>query len=1111
MNIEGIEDLYPLSPMQRGVLFDSLYSPGTGAYVEQRFCTLRGTMRIDAFERAWQRIVDRHSVLRTAFVWEGLDEPAQVAHKRLDLSVARLDWRDLSSPEQQERFAAHLEADRRLGFELSDAPLMRLTLIRFEGDVHRFVWTYHHLLLDGWSWPLLVKEAFTFYGAFSRGERIEMDQPRPYRDYIAWLKQQDPLKAEDFWRATLKGFKAPIVLGVDKGARSRASGAGREFNCRLPQPLTSALAAFARERELTLNTIIQSVYALLLSRYSGCDDVVFGAVVSGRPAELAGVEAMVGLFINTLPVRVIAPARTPALEWLKDQQSGQAKARQYEYSSLVEIHGWSEIARGAPLFETILVFENYPIDLSTGFVLEADSASDKNDGLEVADLRFAEDVNYPFSLVVTPGRELALRILYDSHRFSSESIRRLIGHFQMLLESILADPWQSVGAAPMLTPAERHQILFGFNDHTASFPIDRCIHELFETQAAKTPDAVAVESQDETLSYSELDARANRIAHYLESIGAGPETQVGLLVERSAPLIAALLGVLKSGAAYVPLSPQAPVERLAFILENAGIQIVLTEQHLLDRLPSLWLQTYCLDSDRELFAAQSPAALARRAAPGHIAYVVYTSGSTGQPKGVMVSHAALVNNISAMNGLYGLSGRDRLLQFVAFSFDVFAQEVFTTLTSGAALILHPNPAELAPLALARLLERQAISVVHIPPAYWHQLVDELWKSGQGAPGALRLLVVGAESPAVDKLAAWARMSRPDSRFINAYGPAEAAITNSAFATMLQAEEIEAMDKVPIGLPAANNRIYILDEKLEPVPDEFVGEIFIGGAGLARGYQSRPDLTAEKFIPHPFSDSAGARVYRTGDLSRRRPDGQLEFAGRRDNQVKLRGFRIELDEIDIVLNQHPAVRESVVVIREDRPGDRRLVGYVALSQGIHDEREALASITEYLQRKLPAYMTPSPIIALAEMPLTDNGKINRRALPAPGPLHSPDGEAEAAPRTTVEQIVADIWKQVLGVERLGVFDDFFELGGHSLLATQIISRVRDQFQVEVPLSALFESPTVAGLAMAITRQQVGLEDSHEADRLLAEMENLSDAEVERLLLLEPNLSESSKVN
>ncbi|MCI0485175.1 MAG: amino acid adenylation domain-containing protein [Blastocatellia bacterium] len=1106
MSFDEIEDLYQLSPMQQGVLFESLYSPGAGAYIEQRFCVLRGGLNLSAFKRAWHRVVERYAVLRTAFVWEGIDEPVQVVHRGAQVPFDLLDWREFSVSERQSRLAAYLEEDRRRGFELSEAPLMRLALVHCDESDYQFIWTYHHLLLDGWSWPLLVREVFTFYECFSKGTDIELKPPRQYREYIAWLREQNTSRAEDYWRATLKGFNAPVALGIDKRVevpRERLS--GRELNVRLPSSLMEALVSFGKKHQLTLYTVIQGIWALLLNRYSRVDDIVFGAVVSGRPPDLPEVESMVGLFINTLPVRVWVPRDMAVLSWLKELQARQAESRQYEYSSLVQVQGWSEVPRGTPLFETILVFENYPIDFSSGFDVK-DKAEPDQDGLEVSNLQFAEEVNYPLSLVVTPGSHLAIRLLYDSRRFDEDTVSRIADHLQMMLESIISDPRQKLSSIEILTQAERDQILFRWNDRTALHPSDKCIHELFEGQVEKLPDATAIEFEGQSFSYGELNSRANRVAHKLCSIGVGPEVRVGLCLDRSPELIIALMGVLKSGATYVPFAPSLPIDRLAFMMEDAQIQVLLTTEGLLDNLPSSWAQVVCLDSDRAMFETQDSHNLDSAALTENGVYVVYTSGSTGSPKAVMVTHRALVNNISAMNELYGLNERDRMLQFVSISFDVFAQEVFTALTSGAALIMHRNPTGLGPLELVDFCEKMEVSVMHMPPPYWHQMVDELWNTERSVPETLRLLVVGAESPSAKKLARWSRLSRHQTRFINAYGPAEAAITNATFEASVDPDAVDLMTRIPIGRPVANNRLYLLDENLAPVPVGITGNLFIGGDALARCYLNRPGLTAEKFIPDPYGARPGARLYSTGDTARFRLDGQIEFIGRNDNQVKLRGFRIELGEIEVAIRQHHLVKEAASVVREDTPGERQLVGYVTLTEQVKDERDALSQIIGHLRRKLPGYMVPSPLVVLSEMPLTPNGKIDRKSLPKPGQMRTGREDAYVPPRSAVEEVLAEIWSKVLGVERVGVYDSFFDLGGHSLLATQIISRVRDYFQVEVPLSAVFESPTVAGLALAVTQQQFELEESGNADLLLEELESLSDEEVERLLKSELNLTQ-----
>src|SRR5919197_122337 len=570
MGTKNIEAIYPLSPTQQGMIFHSLSAPESGVYVEHLVLNLRGDLSTAAFEQAWQQVVDRHAVLRTLFVWERRDQPLQIVRQKVQLPFEQHDWRGLSLHKQDERLDSLLTADRRRGFNLSEAPLMRLALVRMGEDSYRFFWSHHHAILDGWSVPLVLKEVFAFYEAFRQGRDLRMERSRSFQEYIAWLKRQDLSQAEMFWREMLKGFEAPTPLVVDHSINNLREDEETygEQEARLSPQATARLQALARQYQLTLNTLVQGAWAMLLSRYAGEETVVFGATVAGRPASLNGVESMVGLFINTLPVRVRVPPRSSLISWLKELQRQQVELRQYEYSPLVQIQGWIAPQRGTPLFESILVFENYPLDAS---LLE------ENNGLQIADVRSEERTNYPLTVAAVPNSSLLLQIAYDRRRFADASITRMLGHLQTLLLGVAENPERCLADLPLLTEAERHQLLVEWNDTQADYPQGLCLHELFEEQVRRHPEAIAVVFEDQRLTYDELNRRANQLAHHLCRLGVGPEVRVGLCAGRSLALVVGVLGVLKVGGVYVPLEAEYPVTRLGFMLEDAQVQVLLTE------------------------------------------------------------------------------------------------------------------------------------------------------------------------------------------------------------------------------------------------------------------------------------------------------------------------------------------------------------------------------------------------------------------------------------------------------------------------------------------------------------------------------------------------------
>lgn len=1052
--LENVEDIYELSPMQQGMLFHTLYAPESGAYIEQFSFSLYGRVEIPPFIRAWQYVVDRHPVLRTSFFWEDLEKPLQVVHPSVTVPFVELDWRGWTPAKQNEELARYLKEDRSKGFELSQAPLLRLCLMHLSDYAERFVLTFHHILMDGWSGRLVMEEVATAHRAYLAGQEPDLERPRPYGDYIAWLQKQDFGEAEKFFRQMLKNFAAPTSLGIDR-ALVNQSAEEKQFDeqeIRLSQATTTVLLALARQHKLTVNTLIQGVWAILLSHYSGEQDVVFGAVVSGRPTTLASVEHMVGLFINTLPVRVQISPQAELLPWLHTVQAQQFEARQYEYSSLVDIQGWSAIPRGHSLFESILVFENYP----TGNTLSQQPPS-RNASQTV---QYQEWTNYPLNLLVGPGADLWLKIMYNTARFDRATIQRLAGHFLTLVGNIIAHPEQRLGELAYLTEAEQNQILVDWNATWSDYPREICIAALVEAQVALTPEAVAVTFGSQHLTYRELNHRANQMAHYLKTLGVGPNSLVAISLERSMEMVVSLLGILKAGGAYVPIDPSYPHEQVAFMLQDTQVQVLVTQAKLAYDLPTSGLHVLRVDTDWDAITRQPDVNLSGGPVPTDLAYVIYTSGSTGQPKGVAMPHQPLVNLLIWQNWQ---AKPGKTLQFTSLSFDVSFQEIFSTWCSGGTLVMVSETVRRDPGKLLEVIVEHSIDRLFLPFSALQQLA-EVAQSWGPMPSSLRKVITAGEQLQITPPIAALFSALKDCRLHNQYGPSE---THVVTAFTLSGTPANWPLLPPIGRPLANTQIYILDPQLHPVPIGVIGELYIGGDVVARGYLNRPALTAERFIPDPFSPSPGERLYRTGDMARYLHEGQIEFLGRRDHQVKVRGFRIELGEVEAVLGQHPAVQQAVVIAREDLPGNKRLVAYVVPKA---EHPHSVGQLRDFLKLKLPDFMVPSHLIELETMPLTPSGKVDRKSLPAPATTRPALEAAYAEPRTEIEEALAQIWAAVLGLDKVGLHDNFFELGGHSLLGTQLISRVRTALQLEVPLRWLFEVPTVAGLAERIEIMQ-----------------------------------------
>lgn len=1087
MKVNHTADAYPLSPMQQGMLFHSLIAGESGVYVEQIIASLHETLNLSAFEQAWQRVIDRHPILRSSFRWENLDEPVQEIHSQVNFSVEHQDWRELPISEQEERLQIFLEADRQRGFDLTEAPLMRAALIHLAEADYRFIWTFHHALLDGQSLKLTLNELFSFYEAFCRGQDLSLEPPRPFRDYIDWLQQQDFSKAETFWRQTLSGLSAPTSLAAiqTSNATSDPVGSYAEQEIKLSAATTSALQSLAKAHHLTLNTLFQGAWAVLLSRYSGEEDVVFGATRAGRRSAMPGAEKVVGFFVNTLPVRVRVSSAAELLPWLQELRAQQITVRDYEHTPLVKVQGWSEIPRGTPLFESILNFQNPSWDAA----LRAQGGKWLN-----RDFRIRSQTNYPLSLDGYGGPELVLRMEYDRLRFDQATIDRMLGHLKTLLEGMAAQPEQCLSSLPLLTEPERRQLLAEWNNTRTDYPQEQPIHHLFEVQVERTPDAVALVFPDinngtTQLTYHELNRRANQLARYLRTMGVGPGTLVGICMERSAEIIIGLLGVLKAGAAYVPLDPMSPRDRLAAMLADTQAPVLLTQKRLTKTLPEQRTRTVYLDADWEIIARHAPDNLMNRVTPDNPAYVIFTSGSTGRSKGVIVNHSSLVNAYFAWEDAYELrSVATSHLQMANFSFDVFSGDWVRALCSGGKLVLCPQEFLLAPERLYGLMLQEKVNCAEFVPVVFRSLVQYLEETGQTLD-FMRVLIVGSDSWYVGEYQEFQQFCGPETRLINSYGLTEATIDSTYFAApaLPESQPGLALDRlVPIGRPFANTQLYILDPYLQPVPIGVPGELHVGGAGLAAGYLNRPELTAEKFIPDPFSPEPGARLYKTGDLARYLADGNVELLGRIDYQVKIRGFRIEPGEIEAVLNQHPAVAEAVVLAQqvEHAPDQKRLVAYVIpapdspLAEPQPDKSvnsaqssapvssSLTSNLRHFLQTKLPDYMVPSAFVFLETWPLTASGKINRRALPAPDMSRPELADAYLAPRNPTEELLSGLWAEVLGLDRVGVEDNFFELGGHSLQAVQLISRMSAATKRELSLKVIFSHPTVAALTAVL---------------------------------------------
>jgi len=1049
----------PLSFGQERLWFLSQLEPGNPAYNRPAVLRLAGRLDVPTLERSLAEIVHRHESLRTTFPAKS-GGSAQVIRPADPLRLAPVDLSAIPGAQREAEAARLARAEALQPFDLARGPLARFTLLRLSEAEHVLLFTVHHIVFDGWSMDVFLSELTALYAAFGAGKPTPLaDLPIQYADYACWQRQSlEPALLERqlaYWKQQLVGAPPDLPLPADRPRPDPPTYCGRRQKVSLTRSLTESLRNLSRKEGATLFMTLLAAWQTLLFRYTQQNDIQIGTAVSGRNWEET--ERLIGHFVNLLVLRTDLsndPTFRALLRQVREVAFGAYANQDVPFEKVVGALRAERRSGRTPLFQVMFVLKRAtPV---------AATFSDLTLTLEEIDYGLAA---FDLAVELWEGPDgLHGYLEYSTDLFESPTIARMAGHYLTLLDGIVANPDARLSQLTLLSKEELHRLRAECHQAPVSFPKNQCVHELIEAQVKRTPNALAVSSPDQDLSYQELERRANQLAHYLQDLGVAPETLVGLCLERSPALLVGMLGILKAGGAYLPLDPVYPAERLAFILSDSKAPILVTTHGCLPKLSAFAGRIICLDGEGEAFHAKTFDSPTSAVSPENVAYVIYTSGSTGLPKGVLITHRSLLNHCLAIAQASNLNGRDRVLQFASLSFDVAAEEIFPSLVRGAAVVMDRPDKLVTATGFSGYLEEAGITVANLPAAYWHEWVTELSRSAPQLPASLRLVIVGSDCVAPEKLAMWREMGTDHIRWCNAYGPTETTITATLYEPK-RSDEARAFRSVPIGSPIANVRVYILDSSLTPVPIGVAGELCLAGEGLARGYLNQPALTAEKFIPDPFNHVPGARLYRTGDRARYLPDFCLEFLGRMDRQVKIRGFRIELGEIESVLAGHSAVREAVVLAREDTPGEKRLVAYVVASSA---PKLLIAELLGFLKQKLPNYMVPSVFFVLEKLPRNPNGKINHELLPKPGQVRPDLNECYAAARTALEEKLASIWERVLCLDRVGVHDDFFEVGGDSLLAMQIISRVRDTFQIELPLRALFDARTVAVLALIVSQ-------------------------------------------
>ncbi|WP_080427097.1 non-ribosomal peptide synthetase [Burkholderia ubonensis] len=1040
---DEIDAVYALTPTQQGMLFHGLYEPASDAYFSSLDFRIDGALDVERFRRAWDAVMRRHDILRTSFHWEELESPVQVVHRRIDLPWHEEDLSAASAEDAERRWDAYLTQDRARGFDFTRAPLMRMGLFRVGPQAWRFYWSHHHILLDGWSSARLLSEVAAAYQALPADAATRRPAPPAFRDYVRWLERQDAGAAERFWKTKLEDFPTttPLVLGRPELDGTAAPGAYLEEQLLLSERDTQRLVAFAQASRITLNTLAQGAWAQLLGRYSGEADVVFGTIVSGRPASLPESDEMVGLFINTLPVRVRIDKR-PTAAWLAQLQMDLAQQEDYAHYPLADIQKFAGLPPGVPLFESLLIFQNYPVE---------EALADALPGLRIGAFHVSDPNNYPLTLVVTPGKRLSLQVLYDDGRFDRETIVRLLRHVETLLVGLASDEDRPNGGIPLLTTAERDEILLDWNDTFAPVPSDRTLPELIEAAAAAHPERIAVRCGTVVRTYRDLVEGADRIArHLLQAAPIQPDDRIVVWMPRSHLMLETILAIWKCGAAYVPVDPAYPARRVEAILASARPTVIVATDCVpppaLSSIPTV--DPSHLPDDR---GAGAPAPSAPRCRPADLAYVIFTSGSTGQPKGAMVEHRGMLNHVLAMARRVGLGAHSAVAQTASHCSDISVWQCFAALVSGGTTVIYPDAVILEPALLIDSLHRDRITAMQFVPSYLATFLVELERHAAPAFPHLDTLLTIGETLQPASVRTWFRLN-PAVRLINAYGPTEAS-DSVAHYSMACAPDLPA---IPIGKPIENLRLYVVDADMNLCPIGVKGEICIGGAGVGRGYLFDETRTRAVFRDDPFNPEPGARLYHTGDIGCFGPDGNLHFFGRRDFQVKVRGYRIELGEIEAALTDLEGISNAVVVARDAADAETTLCAY-ASGTGWTPAR-----VRQALREKLPAHMVPDTVMLLPALPVTPNGKINRAALPLPDAASAPDGAA-AEPHTPTEAALLRIFAEVLGRRPNGVDDNFFEHGGQSLKAIQMVSRIRRELKLNVAVADVFHAPTPRELA------------------------------------------------
>ncbi|MCP4152070.1 MAG: amino acid adenylation domain-containing protein, partial [bacterium] len=1040
---KNVRDIVALSPMQEGILFHYLNNPESSQYFEQLSLTLSGDIDPAVLEKTWNHVAATNEMLRTLFRWEKMETPVQIVLKHHPVPLKQLDFSSFDQQRKQQLLEEIKTKDKAQKFNLRNVPF-RVTLCKLEEKRYEMIISNHHILYDGWSNGIILKEFQQAYEKIYEGKIPAKVQKNTFKEFIKWYHVQDKKEQHDFWQKYLKEFETKPALPTDKKKEGEISSVGKH-NYTFSLEWTKRMSEFANQQGITLATLLYSVWGILLKRYNDMEIVVFGTTVSGRGAKIKDIENMVGLFINTLPLRIKTSAEEKTTSLLHNVDKALTERDRYENTPLVDIKASSQLDEKYNLFDSIMIIENYPLDKAL---------SKEQKRLRVEAYSMVEMTNYDLAVEVNVFDQLGVNFVYNKDLFYPETVERMSTHFVNILQSVVEKTGIKIKDIRMLSPEERHNIMVTFTHNPLDYPKEKTIQEFLEERVKQIPENVAVAFEGKRITFNELNRRANSLARKLRAKGVGPDRMVGLMMERSIELIVAMIAILKAGGAYLPLVPDLPETKLSFMLQDSETQILLTQPYLKEQAEAMEFNGEVVTVIDQKPLPGEDTDLEPINKPEHLAYIIYTSGTTGTPKGVMVEHRNVMNYIAGMTGCLDFSPGRTMLGITTISFDIHVTETLLALCYGVKIIMAPEEAQRNPELMSEIIFKNDIHILQTTPSRVNILLSEI--SSMLSLKKVDIIMLGGEEFPETLMKELRR--KTDADLYNMYGPTDTTVWSTGM-------HLEDPKRISIGGAIANTLIYILDRNFNPQPIGIPGELCIAGDGVTRGYLKRPELTAENFIPDPFVP--GGRMYKTGDLAKWMANGEIQFIGRVDFQVKIRGFRIELGEIQTVLLAHKDITEAVVVDLEDDQQQKYLAAYVVAKKEI-----VPAEVRQFAAEKLAEYMLPSHIIQMDKFPLSTSGKINRKALPAPHTA-APATVQYEAPRNEIEEKLAKIWQELFAKEKIGINENFFDLGGHSIKAISLVARVSREFDVQLPVTEIFKTSHIKGLAKYIQEAEASI--------------------------------------